>query len=232
MHYTKNDNYWSEPNIENSYWAGFIAADGSVRYGKRSGYQLRLQLTESDKGVLDRLKLALEYSGSMRYIPGKLYMYKEDNRSGFAAGYTTRMKPQYYLEISGAKQYLLDLNKWYNITPNKTFTLQPPNITDINLIKAYIIGYFDGDGSLFIRNNKYCSPGIKIVGTRLFITWVKSVLEDLTNESFTLSSANSKARDNLNICALHKGGSGVYKFLDCLSDVNVPRLDRKWNLSI
>lgn len=28
--YERNDNYFSVPNLENSYWAGFLAADGGI----------------------------------------------------------------------------------------------------------------------------------------------------------------------------------------------------------
>lgn len=31
--YSYNDNYFRTPNLENSYWAGFIAADGCVYKG-------------------------------------------------------------------------------------------------------------------------------------------------------------------------------------------------------
>src|SRR5690606_13503507 len=63
-----------------------------------------------------------------------------------------------------------DLYKFWNILPNKTLYLNPPNITDLNLCLSYIIGLIDGDGSICICNftqthngKKYTYPKIKFM---------------------------------------------------------------------
>jgi hypothetical protein len=226
--YARNDEYWSQPTIENSYWAGFIAADGNLGYTKRRGYWLTIKLTETDRDVLDRLKLTLNYEGPLRHYKASDYVYKKDNKSGFPVGYIMHGNQAVALDITSALQYHKDLLLHYNIIPNKTFILQPPNITNMQMIKAYIAGYYDGDGSLsWHRKNN--SPQWHILGNVNMLQWIKYILESLTGEHFTLMN---KANKYSNISGIYKGGAGVYKTLELFSDLHLPRLERKWDVDL
>ena len=130
MKYTKNDVFWNTPNIENCFYAGFIAADGYVEHDYRRGYSLQLKVKSSDGEILERLKSALKYTGRI---------YDLNINSG---------ENQKRLMIFGAKQYLEDLEKHFNIKRAKSLTLMPPNIENINLIKSYLCGYLEGDGCI------------------------------------------------------------------------------------
>ena len=117
--YSANTEFFSTPNIINSYWAGFIAADGCVSDGGR----LSIGLAVVDVAHLDRLCLDLDYTGGVKM---------------YGAG------PKLTVH---SKKIVRDLKDNFNITPRKSTTLKPPNING-GLAMAYICGVIDGDGSI------------------------------------------------------------------------------------
>lgn len=215
--YTKNDNYWNEPTVENSYWAGFIAADGNLGMVRKT---LIIHITLSDISILEKFKQAIQYTGPIKLIKGTSYTYKFGNVSGKPAGYTIINKDSVRLVIGSAHQYHLDLLKHYNITPKKSLTLQPPNITDPEMIKAFIVGYIDGDGSIGFSNVRgYNKFYFNIVGTESMLTWIKQ------HVNFGNATVRRKTNNSSSLTAAANVGRRAYM---SLMNVDVPRLDRKW----
>ncbi len=168
MRYTKNDNYWNEPTVENSYWAGFIAADGNVNFNTNGACRVEVELVYYDESILKALSDSLEYSGPIHYIPKRQSTIKY----GKYTGKIRYGKDSVRLRLCSARQYAHDLHKWYNITPAKSLTLLPPDITDPDLIRAYIFGYFQGDGSLsWDKFNKHWR--ISFSGKSAVLPWIK-----------------------------------------------------------
>lgn len=66
-----------------------------------------------------------------------------------------------------------DLNK-LGITPRKSLTLSPPQIEEQYFL-PFILGYFDGDGSLF-KTSQYNNYGINIEGTKEILNWINDIL--------------------------------------------------------
>lgn len=150
IRFTVNDNFFSVPNIINSYWAGFIAADGCIEDDKTLSFGLQL----SDSSHLDRLVKDSEYTGNV-------YPYKEKN--------TARLK------ISSRK-WISDLMKNYNIGRRKTKHLLPPHSLSNEQSLAFITGFIDGDGTISKQQKKYIF--LQIVGLENILQWVLSVLKD------------------------------------------------------
>lgn len=222
MKYTKNNNYWKTPTVENSYWAGFIAADGNLTIQTRGAYVLRIGISESDRVLLDNFKAAIEYTGPISTAKKQIYVYKEGNKSNKPVGYTIHGKPSVHIQIAASQQYYDDLAKWFNITPKKTLTLQPPNITDEEMIKAYIVGLIDGDGHHNPRKkdrNRFRRV-FKILGTEALLLWMRDQLTipqiKVANDGaiFRLDFSNSTA-------------DRVYEYL-LPTAIRVKALQRKW----
>jgi hypothetical protein len=210
--YTKNEYYWTVPNIENSYFAGFIAADGCLyERPKGNSKQLLIKIVESDRQILERFIKAIQYTGQLKQVIPKEYTYKN--------GYSFIGKSQSMLGVYKADQYFEDLKKWYNLNPRKSLTLEPPNLTNIELIKAYIIGYIDGDGCIGTVSNKSHRKRITIKGTKIFLEWVKAMLA--VNGGSIYCSGNIYTLDYQN-----NNADAVYSQLVTM---DVPRLERKWN---
>ena len=62
----------------------------------------------------------------------------------------------------------------HNIKPKKSLTMGIPKIKE-EFYLPFILGYFDGDGSIYkLKNGEY---GISIIGSFEFITWINSLLQ-------------------------------------------------------
>ena len=119
-------NFFKRPNKINSYWAGFLLADGHVR-NKRSTVSLKLK--RADHSHLIKFKKALGFSGEIK-----------------------RYKKYSVIDISGT-WFIEDLRKNFGIVPNKTFRLVFPKLSEENT-KHFIRGIMDGDGSVSYATNK------------------------------------------------------------------------------
>ena len=136
-----NEQYFKEViNEEQAYWLGFIMADGCVtRRSPKSSYcRLDIVLKDSDASHLSKFKNALstEQEIKIRTVVDK---------RGFD---TVRCE----LRVSSV-ELCSDLNR-YGIVPQKTGKEIIPDI-DKSLVRHFIRGYFDGDGSLTKSNGYY-----------------------------------------------------------------------------
>lgn len=118
--YSVNKEYFKVPNVENCYWAGFIAADGCISNKNR----LSIGLKRDDISHLDKFVKDIEYTN-----PAKLY------------------KDRCSVHINCSDIYH-DLKNNFNITEKKSKTLMPPPLEDEEFIASYIKGLIDGDGSI------------------------------------------------------------------------------------
>lgn len=144
--YSIDEQYFKTPNVENSYWAGFIAADGCV-----TGGYLKIMLQLSDLIILERFKTAIKYSGP-------IYIDKKRNRCS--------------LEIH-KKSIISDLYNIWSITERKSLTLEPP-VQNLNneCFNSFVIGMIDGDGSIYFEKNSYLR--ISLLGTKNVLQWIQN----------------------------------------------------------
>ena len=99
------------------------------------------------------------------------------------------------IQIYGAHQVCYDLENIFNIVPNKSLTLKYPFELELwskDLIKAFIIGYIDGDGCI-----KFCKRDKTLIldifsGSLNIIKWFKSFLE----QEYNLPEKNILLRNN------------------------------------
>jgi hypothetical protein len=129
---TCNDRFFQViDSEEKAYWLGFLAADGCVTQGKKSGDSPRvtLNLAKRDHGHVVKLKQALQAS----------QMVSESERSCS-------------LTITSAEM-VLDL-AMHGIVPRKTFSTKPAQVAP-ELARHYWRGVFDGDGHISKRHEIY-----------------------------------------------------------------------------
>lgn len=116
---------WSE---DMAYVLGFIAADGNIC---RTGRAHMLQVACDDKDVIEKIKCAMSYKGSIR----------EKYRANGKTSYSLRISDQIIFK---------DLEN-FGVTVRKSLTFTPKRIMK-RFIRHFIRGYFDGDGSVTLRN--------------------------------------------------------------------------------
>jgi len=196
-----NENFFEIPNILNSYWAGFLAADG---YVVNNCNKLGVILAIKDKEHILKFARDIDYRG--RFV------------SRFRAFTTTpkRLKEQFGIQINGAKKLILDLYTNYNITQNKSKTLLPPNLQNDQLIDAFIVGYIDGDGS--INEGK---KSVSIRGTQEILTWIR-------NRFASIIPTKTNPRINSGIYIINFTNNTAIRLINYYKNIDVPKLERKW----
>jgi hypothetical protein len=196
--YTRNSNFFSEPNILNSYWAGFIAADGCI-----STVNLLIDIHLRDIEHLEQLKTDLNYTGNV----------------------TVSKRNSAKLQVRD-KKIVEDLKKNFNITERKTHTLQPPMIEEIDYIKAFIIGYIDGDGCIgYYKPRSKTEPKkpYLVITSNIFIcAWISNIISEHTN-------IQGKIYQEDNIFRLRYTCSNADKVLKWLAEDQYRFLERKWD---
>jgi hypothetical protein len=204
-----NHCFFNQPNILNAYWGGYLAADGCLVKDGNS-YVVRLKLGVKDVHVLEKLKQDLNYEGRVLFYKSK-YIYKGENK-----------ETNICLLKFSSETIFEDLFYWYNLTPNKTFTLEFPNrIEDVDILLSFIIGYIDGDGC--IKKNGY---GINILGNENFLIKMKLFLEKLG-----ILSSSVSFKSNSKIHELNLYGKNVKKLFQLSYRLfeEICPLKRKWD---
>ena len=182
-YYPLNYNYFE--NIDSSdkaYFLGFLAADGNVTHRNYGNAQsiMRLSLKSEDKYILDIFNF---------YLNSEKPLYKSKRQN---SNYTSYI---YTLEIVSDK-IAHDLEK-YNIVPYKTYKYEMVELKN-EFMPHYFRGYFDGDGSISIRNNKIHSPSqysINICGFIHNLEKMKKYLETQNIKS-TIIIENRPSKNN------------------------------------
>ncbi len=216
MKNTHNTLFFREPNLENAYWAGFIAADGNLCLKEQKYKMLQIVLHNKDVEILEQFKEQTKSTNNIHFLKTK-----EHARLGIRA-----------------TEWFDDLGKYWNITPNKTHTLQPPNLTNLEHQLAYIIGLIDGDGSICICNfnqkhkgKTYTYPRIKFMacGTLPLMQWCSTILNKIELEKYNPLRVETATQSNLKYIRCDKLRAKL--LLQRLLEVNVPwRLPRKWDI--
>lgn len=163
--YSFNEDFWAVPNLLNSYWAGFSAADACITKSKQS-YKYALSLSTKDLNHLERFKNDCGYTGN---IESRVDL-KSINNNPNKAYYTSRM-------LICSLKWGQDLENIFNILPNKTFRLSPPKLPHY-LLMSWLIGYIDGDGSISIKKD---GKGLRvdfISGSEEIIKWIKEFIDN------------------------------------------------------
>lgn len=216
--YNVNDSFFSEPNVLNSYYAGFIAADGCIRsrQGEESKY-LTFGLSIKDKGWLERFAQDIEFDG-----PIKEYTFRDR---------------QYVRMCINSKQVCDDLEKNFNITPRKTATLIPPPLSDNKLIDAFICGYIDGDGAIYFsettKRNIQKKCAISIIGTYNLLEWINqrfdSINDVISKNKPILSKGGFSDNSNKTTYVLNISDKKARTVILHMIQYEIPLMKRKWS---
>tara|TARA_Y100000768_G_C23956283_1_gene672976 strand:+ start:600 stop:1799 length:1200 start_codon:yes stop_codon:yes gene_type:complete len=137
-----NYNFFKKRNKFSNYWAGFIAADGSIRGTLGKKLQLQIQLSSLDLTHLENLKNLLNH--------GSISVVDRSNYSPIYAGKVIRSKNAAVFSLSSTAlcEDLVDIG----ITPKKTHTLEINQ--KLLFSKDFWRGMIDGDGSISKLKNK------------------------------------------------------------------------------
>lgn len=146
-HLTRPDYFSNISDEARAYWLGYLYADGSV-----SKYRLSINVKPSDFYHVE--KFQAEIGSRHKAYPAK---------SVKAVGGTMRV------DISSL-QIVHDLTL-HGCHANKMYTLAPPTTVPDELIRHFIRGFWDGDGSIG-RYGKYNQLHMSATGTNAMMEWL------------------------------------------------------------
>lgn len=138
---------------EKAYWLGFIFADG---YISSSNYLFELSLSINDLSHLQKFAKFMQHRDPNHIII-------DSHRCRWCIG----------------SKYLWNVLNSYGCTPKKSLTLRFPNqsiFRNKNLIKHFIRGYIDGDGSISYRDKDHTDVNFTVLGTFEFLTVLQCYL--------------------------------------------------------
>lgn len=188
-----NTRYFQNINSQlKAYFLGYIAADGCISQITKSSKGLTITLHSIDKHVLDLLRECIGCEHPIYILKNNLVRFQLCNKD--------------------LVQDLINLG----ITERKTFTLTNIlNNISKPLRKAFILGYFDGDGSIILpldcrkpnMNTKRICVSIRSTQELL-----DGIVEELNLEQYAIKKYDSTYRLNFS------KKSEILKFFDCYNN--------------
>lgn len=207
--YNYNENYFEEIDTEEkAYWLGFIAADGSI---VNNGSVLEISLKQSDRNHLIKFANAIGETDRM---------VKDRNQKCSNGKYYPTSR------ISVCSSTMINHLAKYGIVQNKGFNLVFPNFLKEELLRHYLRGYFDGDGSISTNGkNRNGSPkyALNLIATESFLEDFMTWLNHLGVSKIKLQNKNKMKVWN------KVGINQIRIILSYLYDNCTIYLDRKYN---
>ena len=191
-----------------------MASDG---YINKCGNAFRFGITVSkkDQDIIDKLKKLLKYEGKAYAIKTKLEK-------------TGKEYDEIILKVTSNKivQRLSEFGLGTNKTKRLSFPTIVSNSENEEIIKAFIQGFFEGDGSILF-DEKQKSPCFQIVGTKEML---KEIQHKLINYLCIGKTKLTKYKRSDNHFALrYRGKFQAIKIMDWLYSNPENYLDRKYN---
>jgi hypothetical protein len=196
-----NDSYFSNIDTYNKAWLiGFLAADGTVR---KEVNTIKIGLSARDKEILEKIKEEVAIERTIK---------EYTSQNGFDI---------VELEWSSYQQKQ-DLAK-YGVVPNKTYLENHlPTFENEKYTLAYILGYFDGDGSISVSKDGYLRFRLCCYREE-FLKDVKKFFEEEYQASCSLSKASNRQMYELSISTTY--AKQIFKDMYALNSLH---LDRKY----
>lgn len=212
--YSANFRYFREiDSHEKAYWLGFIYADGFIS-GAQGRKKFGLSLSEKDISQIEKLKKCMESDYPI-------------NKYTVRAGYKPGSR---YARLIVENEDMYDDLISHGVVEHKTDILKPPNIKP-EYNNSFILGYFDGDGSIFVSNSHCPFYQVNIVGTDDLLEFIHN--DFVANSLVTKNIKIEKRRDNQTVSYIRYGGNKqVCRIMDYLyTDVDpLLPLERKRQL--
>lgn len=213
--YTADFSYFKNIDTqEKAYWLGYIFADGYVTCGKQNRKQFGISLSTKDKPQIEKLKRCLNST-----YPIHDYVQS----SGYAVGSS-------YSRLLIDSEEMFDDLVSHGVLEHKTNIVKPPNINE-EYFSSFILGYFDGDGSICVNNSTSPFYSISFVGTDDLLRFIHEYL--YSRGAVDKDLHIEKRRDGQTVSYIRYGGNIIVpKIMDILYeniDSSLP-LERKRQL--
>lgn len=211
--YNINHNYFNTIDTEDkAYFLGFIYADGYVVKMESESSRVGITLAERDIEILEKFNT---------YTDSSYPINRYESKSGYSKG-------SFYVRLLITSETMFsDLVK-HGVFENKTFTLKSPTTVPKHLVRHFIRGYMDGDGSVYKTKGNYgYDYHVSFVGTDDILIYIHDNLyeNNLINKDLKLEKRNL---DDCISYIRYGGNIQVKTILDYLYKDATIFLDRKY----
>lgn len=184
-----NSNFFKVWSNDMAYVLGFIAADGNICH---SGKAHTLHIACDDKDIIEKIKIALDYKGPVH----------EKYRFNGKISYSLRIcDPIIFQDL-----------QMLSVTERKSLTFTPPKIPK-SLVRHFIRGYFDGDGSVSLRNIPYPSKlNVSIYTASLEMgKYLHQMMSDILKDLYSGNMLTHLAHQKTPYYTIHLGHKAAIK---------------------
>jgi len=196
---------------EKAYVLGLLYADG---YNNTDRNSVSLGLKETDREVLDKITALIQPTKPLQYVNASKTKGFENTQNQYRLVITNKHISERLVELGCGKA------KTHNLTfPTEE---QVPS----HLIRHFLRGYFDGDGS--VSNNNRLQ--IDIVGTISFLEKIQEIIEsELDIKKSKLNKRHKKSKNKIRALQI-RGKYQCLKFKEFMYDNATIYLKRKYNI--
>lgn len=204
IHHCNYDYFKNIDTEDKAYWLGFIYADGNVNNAKNT---LRINLQGGDYRHLSKLNKCIEGNFNVRVF---------DEKHG------DKTYPMCQILVYSTNMVCDLIN--HGVVPNKTDKIIFPELQN-DLIRHFIRGYFDGDGSICERKHKKRLSDLACsftCGSLQFLEKLRQILFENNIKSYLVNTEGNKTY--LSFAGLQNPDT----FLHYIYDDATIYLDRKY----
>lgn len=216
--YNLNKSYFKEIiTLEQAYWLGFIYADGAVIYNKDNrNYELSIELQQQDKNHLVKFNKTINGNYQVKERVRSMKLKKQKEKKTYYSA---------FLRIY-SKEFVENLIK-QNVVPQKSIKDSLfPQFENEELFTAFIIGVFDGDGSIFFDKKTRSRSKINIVSVN--VPFLEKISEVLNKKDIKTSINISHNNQEQTLYRLNIKGICSYKlFCQLYLQLKNTTLERK-----
>lgn len=206
-------NFWEKYNKINSYWGGFVAADGCVTHTTNNGIAFAIGI--HDKGHLE--KIVKDTSA--------------DYKVAFKEKRTEKHQDMYSIRFYVCKKWEEDLKDNFNIVPRKTYNMDAPKQIPKEMFPYFLIGLIDGDGCWHLYKNKLGFSMTITLATKEILDFINEWAEENYPSKVGKSRkvrVDKKGHYRLAVC----GAAACQMYLDLRELIPTRHLIRKWDCPI
>ena len=216
--YILDENYFDCIDTESkAYILGFIYADGFVGDEKFNN----IVIAVNDLEILEFIAKEFKFTGNIRKTKKGGF---ENSKCGYSLNFSSKIMPSRLREIG--------------LYPNKSLTIDTLPQIDKKLVRHFIRGYFDGDGSIVLSHNTSYYKAIDGVIKYIYPTYcfmilgTKGFLEEIIKEAeFNYAKIHNTKSEKIKCIKINakKEFNNIFKYLYDNSTIKLQRKYNKWN---
>ena len=193
-----NHNYFDKLNNENSYYLGFLGADGTVRKDRN---EIKIGLSSVDLKFLENFQEKLQSDRA-------IHIYQTNN--GFEVA-----------ELLFTSAQIKETIKQYGIIPNKSYIGLNLDLIPKKFHLPFIKGFYDGDGSVIYNKN---TKQVKLT----FCSGTKPILKQINEFFDNKGKIYTDCRGKNPVYNLEFSTSASLSILEQFYSIDTPCLNRKY----